>query len=197
MSSDGNSPQRNANIKNRLPKGGDDIAGTQDPDGYLTPMQWDFVRQMADKRNSQTISARNAGYSNPKAAAFNLMRNPKITKQIAIARAEYAESAHMDRKRIVEGFLEAVDIARMKADPTAMVQGWREIGRMCGFYEPQRTKIDVSVNGQVMVQQLQAMSDEQLIAILEEERANSQAIEGNFDHLIVEDEEDERNEQSS
>ena len=120
------------------------------------------------------------------------MRNPKITKQIAIARAEYAESANMDRKRIVEGFLEAVDIARMKADPTAMVQGWREIGRMCGFYEPQRTVVDVSVSGQVMVQQLQQMTDAQLIQILEEERANSEAIEGNFDHLVVEDEADER-----
>ena len=192
MSSPGNSPRRNSNIKNRMPKGGDDISGKQDPDGYLTPRQWDFVRNMADKRNSQSIAARNAGYASHKAAAFNLMRNPKITKQIAIARAEYAESANMDRKRIVEGFLEAVDIARMKADPTAMVQGWREIGRMCGFYEPQRTVVDVSVSGQVLVQQLQQMTDAQLIQILEEERANSEAIEGNFDHLVVEDEEDER-----
>lgn len=192
MSSPGNSPKRNSNIKNRMQKGGDDIAGKQNPDGYLTPRQWDFVRNMADKRNSQSIAARNAGYASHKAAAFNLMRNPKITKQIAIARAEYAESANMDRKRIVEGFLEAVDIARMKADPTAMVQGWREIGRMCGFYEPQRTVVDVSVSGQVMVQQLQQMTDAQLIQILEEERANSEAIEGNFDHLVVEDEEDER-----
>lgn len=48
-----------------------------------------------------------------------------------------------------------------------MVSGWREIGKMCGFYEPTKTKVEVSVNGRVMVERINAMSDEELLRLAE------------------------------
>ena len=51
-------------------------------------------------------------------------------------------------------------MARIKADPIAMIAGWREIGKMCRFYEATRAKIEVSVQGQVLIQRLNTMSDE-------------------------------------
>jgi hypothetical protein len=38
---------------------------------------------------------------------------------------------------------------------------------MCGFYEPTKAKIEVSVQGQVLIQRLNAMSDEELLKLAE------------------------------
>ena len=58
-------------------------------------------------------------------------------------------------------------MAKIKADPLTMIAGWREVGKMCGFYEPTKTKIEVSVQGQVLIQRLNAMSDEELLKLAE------------------------------
>ena len=50
-----------------------------------------------------------------------------------------------------------------------MIAGWREVGKMCGFYEPTRTRVEVSVNGQVMVQRLNAMTDAELLELTQQE----------------------------
>lgn len=47
-------------------------------------------------------------------------------------------------------------MAKIKADPLTMIAGWREVGKMCGFYEPTKAKIEVSVQGQVLIQRLNA-----------------------------------------
>jgi len=63
--------------------------------------------------------------------------------------------------------LESIEMAKIKADPLTMIAGWREVGKMCGFYEPTKAKIEVSVQGQVLIQRLNAMSDEELLKLAE------------------------------
>lgn len=172
-------------IKKRLGRGGRGINGTQNPDGYLTQMQRDFVYYMAEERYGQTEAARLAGYKSAHRTGIDLMQNPKISKAVGEAREKYRTAANMERKRVVDGFLEAVDMARTKADPIAMVGAWREIGRMCGFYEPTRTEVKVSVDGQVVLQQLQSMSDDDLLKLISEEsEANKLALEGEFEEVL-------------
>ena len=38
---------------------------------------------------------------------------------------------------------------------------------MCGFYEPTKAKIEVSVQGQVLLQRLNGLSDEELLKLSE------------------------------
>ena len=38
---------------------------------------------------------------------------------------------------------------------------------MCGFYEPTKTKIEVSVQGKVLIERLNTLSDEELLQIAE------------------------------
>ena len=105
------------------------------------------------------------------------MRNPKVIAAIAEERAEYARASGMTKQKVVEGFSEAIDLARIKADPIAMIAGWREIGKMCGFYEATKTEIKVSVQGQVLIQRLNSMSDEELLVLAE---GDPSALEGEF-----------------
>ena len=74
----------------------------------------------------------------------------------------------MTRKKVMDMHLEAFDMAKMMAEPASMVSAAREIGRMCGYYEPVKQKIEVSVNGQIAVKRLESMSDEDLLKLVTE-----------------------------
>ena len=142
-------------------------SGELSADAPLTEMQRVFVLNFVDNQMTQTAAARAAGASNPGTAAHEWMRHPKIERAIAERRAEYAAASQVTKKRVIDGFLESIEMAKIKADPLTMIAGWREVGKMCGFYEPTKAKIEVSVNGQVLLQRLNTMSDEELLKIAE------------------------------
>ena len=141
--------------------------GNFNPDAPLTERQRQFVVNLVDHGMTQTAAARAAGAAQPGTAAYDWMRHPKIERAIAERRAEYAAASQVTKKRVIDGFLESIEMAKIKADPLTMIAGWREVGKMCGFYEPTKTKVEVSVNGQVLLQRLSSMSDEELLKIAE------------------------------
>lgn len=53
---------------------------------------------------------------------------------------------------------------------------------MCGFYEPTKHQVNVSVNGQVMLQRMQSMSDEELLQLADEK----DVLEGDFEEVTEE-----------
>ena len=150
--------------KRKNSKGGHQLSpftpGAQNPKGVLTEQQRLFVKHLVHDKLNQTAAARQAGFNQPGTSAHALMRNPKVLAAIAEERLEYAKASGMTKQKVIEGFSEAIDLARIKADPIAMIAGWREIGKMCGFYEATKTKIEVSVQGQVLIQRLNTMSDD-------------------------------------
>src|SRR5690606_20870408 len=156
--------------------------GSQDPGQPLTEMQRGFVHQLVHNKLNQTAAARQAGIPQPGSALLNRVRDPEGLNAISAERDEYAKASGVTKKKVIDGMLEAIDMAKIKADPIAMISGWREVGRMCGFYEPTKHKVEVSVNGQLMMQRIQSMTDEELLALVEED---PNAIEGEFS--VVED----------
>ena len=72
----------------------------------------------------------------------------------------------MTRKRVMEGLLEGVEMAKLMAEPSAMIAGWREIGKMCGYYEPVTKRIDLNVTGNVTMQRLERLSDAELLKLI-------------------------------
>lgn len=141
--------------------------GNFNPDAPLTERQRQFVVNLVDHRMTQTAAARAAGSAQPGTTAYEWMRHPKIERAIAERRAEYAVASQVTKKRVVDGFLESIEMAKIKADPLTMIAGWREVGKMCGFYEPTKAKIEVSVQGQVLIQRMNSMSDEELLKLAE------------------------------
>lgn len=154
-----NLPSRRESAKN----------GDLNPDAPLTEMQRLFVVNMVDNSMTQTAAARAAGFSTPGTMANLLMKHPKIERAIAERRAEYAAASQVTKKRVIDGFLESIEMAKVKADPLTMIAGWREVGKMCGFYEPTKTKVEVSVNGKVLFDRMNAMTDEELLRLAGED----------------------------
>lgn len=99
--------------------------------------------------------------------------------------------ANMSRKVVLNGLLEAKDIAKDQRQPTAMISAWKEIGRMCGFYEPDRKEIVVSIDGHEALQKVKQMTREQLIEYLNAPPSREQlpALEGEFKELTPMEEE--------
>ena len=174
--------RKNSTPATALPKNTRTKGLAKSDKGPLTEMQRSFVHHFVNNKLNQTAAARQAGFNQPGTAANFLMKMPKILKAVEIERAESAKASGKSRSKVIDGFTEAIDMGRIKGDPIAMIAGWREIGKMCGFYEPTKTKIEVSVQGKVMVERLNSMSDEELLALAQ---GDPSVLEGDFS--VIED----------
>jgi len=130
----------------------------------LNDMEAKFVQHMSAGL-PQTGSARAAGYADPLKAGKHLMKRPNVLAAVLTERRKTEEHNQMTRKRVMDGFLEAITLARLQADAISMISGWREIAKMCGYYEAVKHKLEITVQGQMMQTQLQAMSDEELLRL--------------------------------
>lgn len=134
------------------------LAATGSPDKPLTDLQREFVRIWAQGESINSAAYR-AGYKDA-AAAYITARMPAALALYEAEKKAYEEAAQMTRKRVMDGLLEAAEMAKLMAEPASMVSAWKEIGKMCGYYEPTKLKIDVTTNGQR--QRMERMSDAEL-----------------------------------
>jgi hypothetical protein len=134
----------------------------------LTAQQCEFVKFLAEGM-PPSAAARHANFAHPNSAVQRLMSLPNILAALQIERAKYEREAQMTRKKVMDGLLESIEMARVMSEPITMIAGWREVAKMCGYYEPTKTKIDISVNGRLLVSRIQAMPDEELLALAEGE----------------------------
>ena len=138
------------------------------PDRPLTEKQRAFVKFWAGGESIRSASLK-AGYNDDASIAYRLAKDPAVLKIYNREKALYEESAQMSRKKVLEGLLEGVEMAKMQGDAGNVIGGWREVGKMCGYYEPIRRKIDINLSGSVEIRQLERMSDDQLLRLVKGE----------------------------
>ena len=132
----------------------------------LTSKQKRFIDEYMVDRNGAAAAAR-AGYSTrcAKEAAYELLTKTHILAVLREKQAADAKRLKLSRENALEGFLEAITLAQAKADPAAMIAGWREIGKVLGFYAPEQRTVKLTANGDALRAQYEALSDEELLAI--------------------------------
>lgn len=143
------------------------------PDKPLTELQRAFVKLRA-AGEPPTNALFRAGFSesNPK-YAYRLEAMPNIARALAAERAAYAKAAEISKKDVMDMLKEAYDMAKLMSEPASMVSAAREIGKMCGYYEPKKVDLTISTAGKRKVEQL---SDEDLFKMIEEATAEVSAI---------------------
>lgn len=139
-----------------------------DPDRPLTTKMKQFVTFWAQGETILSAAVR-AGYSDGGSMAYKLARDPAILKLYNAEKEAYAASVQMTRQKVMEGLLEGVEMAKMMSEPASVISGWREIGKMCGYYEPVRKKIEINVKGDVTMKHLNKMTDADLLKIVKGE----------------------------
>lgn len=135
------------------------------PDKPLTEKQKLFVKLWAQGETILAASLK-AGYADHGTYAYRMVRMPNVLALYDAEKRAYEEAAGMSRKKVMDMLLESYQAAKTLDEPSSMVSAAREIGRMCGYYEPVRVKHEVSVEGKMLVERVNALSDEQLIEMI-------------------------------
>lgn len=137
-----------------------------DPNKPLTEKQRAFVKFWAQVESITSASIR-AGYNDGAAIAYRMVRMPNILKLYNQEKALYEEASQMTRKKVMDGLLEAVDMAKMLAEPATMVAGWKTIAQMCGYMAPIEKKLTINTTGSALMQRMAQMSDAELLKEIE------------------------------
>ncbi len=130
----------------------------------LTEKQEAFVKNIAAGMGPSG-AAHAAGFKAPSQTAAAMLRKGYIYEAIKKERQLAERASLMTKKKVMDGYLAAIEQAKMLADPTAQIQGWNSIAKMCGYFEPTRHKIEVDVKGKVIVERLQQLSDADLLRL--------------------------------
>lgn len=159
--------KRGAAVRKATNTGTMKAAASVSPDKPLTEKQLLFAREYA-RGNSVANAMARAGYSTADySLGYRLIKMPNVLKVIDAERRAFEEENAMSRRKVMDMLLESYDMAKLSAEPASMVSAAREIGRLCGYYEPRKVQLDVTVQGSIAMGRLNALSDAELLRLIE------------------------------
>lgn len=135
------------------------------PDKPLTDKQKLFVKFWAEGESITSASVR-AGYNDGASIAYRMVKMPNVLKLKAQYEAEWREAGQMTREKVMEGLKESIEMAKLMAEPATMVQGWKTIGQLCGYFAPIQHQVKVDVTGNIVLDKLNSMSDAELLKVI-------------------------------
>lgn len=112
---------------------------------------------------SQSDAARAAGYHPSNAAT--VMRSEDVQIALAEARKGITDATTISRLDVLNVMIDAVAMARTLADPATMIKGASEIGKMMGYYEPEKIDIRHITDENVFHSKLKQLTDAELLEI--------------------------------
>ena len=134
----------------------------------MTAKQARFVDEyLVDANGTQAAIRAGYGAAGARVAAHRLLTNVAISSAIEARQRVDATRLSVDRNSVLTGLLEAVEMAREQRNPAGMVAGLREIGKLMGFYTD-RVKVDVGVTDQQERRRMEAMTDAELLAMVQQ-----------------------------
>lgn len=136
----------------------------------LSPKQERFAVAFAQHHNA-SLACREAGYSahgrSASVTGTRLLADVCVLNRIQALEAASAQELGVTRQRFLFELQEAAALAKSKGDAGACIAAWREIGKACGFYQPERIKVDVNVAGSLELGRMNQLSDTELLKIIE------------------------------
>ena len=142
-----------------------------------------FATLLAEGKRADTASLL-AGYKDQTGRGkygYELAQKPRILEYARKLRAKNEQMMDMSRKRVMDGFIEAIEQAKLMSEPMSQISGWREIAKMCGYYAPEVKKIDINISSQRVLSQLETLSDADLLELIEKD---AETIEGEARELL-------------
>ena len=138
-----------------------------DDTGKLSPRQEKFVEHYSLCGNAAE-AARLAGYSprSAKVQACRLTNDNRVIAEITKRQKAYQRELQITKDDVLAGLLSAIQLAKEQQNPSAMISGLAQIAKLCGFYEPDVSRVVISDESLRLKHQLAAMSDDELLAVI-------------------------------
>ena len=126
-----------------------------------------FVEEYLIDGNGAQAAIR-AGYSarSAKEQASRLLTYANVRAAIDQKRAVTARTTGVRVADVVQGLVNAVEVAQKRADAHAQIAGWREIGKLLGFY-PETTKRKLNKKMDVDPSYIHTWPAEKLLGIID------------------------------
>jgi hypothetical protein len=149
-------------------------ASLGDPWKPLTEQQKQFVKAFS-KGENMTNSLKAGGFGVASVAyGYRMLEMPNVSRALKEQQAAYALASELSKRDVMDMLKEAYDMAKLMSEPSSMVAAAREIGKMCGYYEPKKIDLTISSVGRKKIEML---SDEELFQLMQEASAEVLAIE--------------------
>lgn len=133
----------------------------------MTAKQARFIDEyLVDANGTQAAIRAGYGAAGARVAAHRLLTNVAISSAIEARQSADAARLFIDRENVLKGLLEAVEMAREQQNPAGMVAGLREVGRLMGFYAPERVKMALEPGAVQEMRRLETLSDQELLAMV-------------------------------
>ena len=138
-----------------------------DDTGKLSPRQEKFVEHYSLCGNAAE-AARLAGYSarSAKVQACRLTNDNRVIAEITKRQKAYQRELQITKDDVLAGLLSAIQLAKEQQNPSAMISGLAQIAKLCGFYEPDVSRVVIPDESLRLKHQLAAMSDDELLAVI-------------------------------
>ena len=130
-----------------------------------------FVEEYAIDHNGAGAAIR-AGYA-PKSAhvtASRLLRKANVADAVRALEFEAETELRMTRSRVISELQNVIELARLQSDVPAMIAGWREIAKLCGYYAPQMRAVSLTASGSLLLRQLHDLPDSALVEMADADR---------------------------
>jgi len=161
--------EMNAERKTKAPGNQYRYADSTKTEKQLTPKQRLFIKFVGEG-DSQKNAAIRAGVKPTASSSTSSQwcQMPIIAKLIGEERKKYEIASQLTKEKVMGMHLEAYNMAKLMAEPMTMVSAARELGKLCGYYDPVRVQVDVNVSGQVALERMNALSDAELLKLISE-----------------------------
>lgn len=133
----------------------------------ISEAQEAYVEAILDGQ-SKPEAALTAGYSHGQSFAA-AERSQLVQNALAERREELSSATQITRVGVLNGILEAIEMARLQGEPLVMLTGYRDISKMMGYNAPEVKKLEVSTNQGRLRHKIQSLSDEDLMRMAEGE----------------------------
>jgi len=80
-----------------------------------------------------------------------------------LVRKQLATTLRVTKDDVMMGITDAINRARILAEPITEIAGWKEIAKMQGYYAPQKVDVNISASVEVLTDQVKRMSDQELL----------------------------------
>ena len=94
-----------------------------------------------------------------------LLAKPEIKEYIGKIQKQEEKKFKITREQVLEGFMEAIQDAKLLSEPATQIRGWEQIAKMEGFYAPERREVDLPEDTKEMIRSLQDLDTETLAKI--------------------------------
>lgn len=134
----------------------------------LTPRQARFIEEfLVDANGTQAAIRAGTAPAGAHVWASRALRDPKVAADLKRRQATISARLSIERENVLNGLLEAVDMAREQRNPMAMISAWKQVSLLMGYNAPHQVKVEVAPEGKARMDHLERLSDAELLAMIE------------------------------